>query len=243
MALEKRQLFGSVVDFNPMPRIHADPNSVQPKRFASAAGAPLLALGTPLARVKSTGLYRVWSGLASVNEVQSVDLDTPSAGTFTLAFDGEVSAAIAFNANAAAVQAALEALSSINPGDVVVTGGPGNTTPFTVTFGGRYAGMNVPALVLDASGLTGAAGAAVTTSTAGVAADGADEIAGFVYPDPIQLSATGETIHSCLQGGGAIHRDDIPLPAGESQSELDAALRSVELQKLGFRIQGLSLVP
>lgn len=242
MALEPKELFGSVKDFNPMPRIHADPNSVQPKRFASAAGAPLLALGTPLARVKATGLYRVWSGLASVNEVQTVDVIGSTAGTYTISFDGETTAAIAYNASAAAVQAALELLSNVQPGDIVVTGGPGNAALLTLTFGGQYAGMNVPAVTLGTGSLTGGTPAVVTT-VAGAAADGADEVAGFVYPDPIQLSATGETIHSCLQGGGAIHRDDIPLPAGESQSELDAALRSEELLKRGFRIQGLSLVP
>ena len=39
---------------------------------------------------------------------------------------------------------ALEALSNIAPGDVVVTGGPLPGSPITVEFTGRYASMNVP---------------------------------------------------------------------------------------------------
>ena len=54
----------------------------------------------------------------------------PTGGTFTLSFGGQTTAGIAFNATAAAVQAALEALSTLDAGDVTVTGTAGG--PYTV---------------------------------------------------------------------------------------------------------------
>ncbi|MFB7428788.1 hypothetical protein ACFC0K_36510 [Streptomyces hydrogenans] len=46
----------------------------------------------------------------------------PTDGNFTITHSGQTTAAIAYNATAAAVQAALEALSNVNSGDIVVTG-------------------------------------------------------------------------------------------------------------------------
>lgn len=108
----------------------------------------------------------------STNEVQQVAITGgPGGGTFTLTFNGQTTAGIAYNANAAAVQSALEALSNIDVGDVNVTGGALPGTPVLVEFRGQYAQTNVNALTADGSGLTGGAGPAVviTTPTAGVA--------------------------------------------------------------------------
>lgn len=76
-----------------------------------------------------------------------------SAGTFKLTFDGQTTAPIAFNASAATVQTALEALSNIAPGDVTVSGSNGN---FTFKFAGAYATGTVPRLTGDGTGLVGA---------------------------------------------------------------------------------------
>ena len=57
---------------------------------------------------------------------------TPAGGTFTLSYGGQVTTAIAFGAAAAAVEAALEALSNLAPADVTVAGSAGG--PWTVTF-------------------------------------------------------------------------------------------------------------
>lgn len=93
------------------------------------------------------------------NEVQSFDLSTgapPTGGTFTLTFDGATTAAIAYNAAAAAVQAALEALPNIGAGGVVCAGGPLPATQVTVTFSGaQVQGRNVAALTANLAGLTG----------------------------------------------------------------------------------------
>lgn len=102
---------------------------------------------------------------AGTNEVQTLSISgSPTGGTFTLTFDGFTTAAIARNANAAAVQAALLALPNLDSGDVVASGGALPGTPVVLTFGGNYARMPVNAITANSSGLTGG-----TTPTASVA--------------------------------------------------------------------------
>lgn len=104
------------------------------------------------------------------DEVQTVTITgTPTGGTFTLTFRGVTSAGIAYNASAAVVRAALEAMSTIGVGNVNVGGGPGPGTPWTVTFINTLGRQNVPQMTASAAGLTGGTSpaVAVTTSTAG----------------------------------------------------------------------------
>jgi hypothetical protein len=108
---------------------------------------------------------------AAVAEVQNVTITgTPTGGTFTLTYSGQTTAPIAYNANAAAVTAALEALSNLAPADVVTTGGPGPGTPYVVTF--AVALGNVAQMTANGALLTGGAAPAiaVTTVTPGVVA-------------------------------------------------------------------------
>ncbi len=113
------------------------------------------------------------TGGSTANEVQTVTITgTPTGGTFTLTFEGQTTAAIAYNANAAAVQSALLLLSNLNTGDVTVGGGPGPATPYTVTFGGDFASSNVSAMTATGSFTGGTSPSiAVTTTTPGVAPD------------------------------------------------------------------------
>ena len=130
------------------------------------AGARLTTLlGSPVAAGGGYG-----NPLPDVNEVQQVAVTgAPTGGSFTLTYAGQTTGAIAWNANAAAVQAALIALSNIGPTDVVVTGGPAPATAFVVTFQGTLAGTNVAQMTATPS-LTGgtAPSVAVTTVTGGV---------------------------------------------------------------------------
>lgn len=76
--------------------------------------------------------------------VQDVVIEgTPTGGTFTLTVtfaDGtQTTDIVAYNANAAAVQSALENLQGVDVGDVTVTGGPGPGTVWTVTWATPYA--------------------------------------------------------------------------------------------------------
>lgn len=104
------------------------------------------------------------------NEAQTVTITgTPDGGTFTLTYDGETTAAIAFGANASAVDSALEALPNIPAGGVTVTGGPGPGTPWVVTFTGDLADTDVPQMTADGALLTGGTDpdVAVTTTNIG----------------------------------------------------------------------------
>jgi hypothetical protein len=103
--------------------------------------------------------------IPAVNEKQSVTITgSPTGGTFTLTYSGQTTAAIAYNANAAAVQSALEALSNIGVGDVTVTGGALPGTAVVVEFTGALAGTNVSQMTASSS-LTGGSSPAVTIAT------------------------------------------------------------------------------
>jgi hypothetical protein len=99
------------------------------------------------------------------SEVQTISLGAATAGSITITFDGQTTGAIAFDASAATVQTALESLSNIDPGDVVVTGGP-LPALITLTFGGAYEGTDVPQVSVAPTGLTGGT-VTVATSVAG----------------------------------------------------------------------------
>jgi hypothetical protein len=139
-------------------------------QVAMAVGSRLTEQGvrisTNLAESTLANLRLARNQGAGTNEGQTVGLGAATAGTFTLTFQNETTAPIAFNANAAAVQTALEALGGIAPGDVVVTGGP-LPAAVTVTWQGAYGGMDVPTLTGSGTGLTGGA-LTITTTTPGV---------------------------------------------------------------------------
>lgn len=103
------------------------------------------------------------------NEVQTVTISgTPTGGDFVLVFGGQATTDIAYNATAATVQAALQALSTIGAGNVTVTGGAGG--PYTVTFTGTLAGTNVDQLTATGNFTGGTSPSiAVSTGTPGAA--------------------------------------------------------------------------
>lgn len=95
-------------------------------------------------------------GAGGVNEVQTITANgVPNGGTWTITWGDQTTSALASTANAAAVQAALEALSNIGSGDVAVTGGALGVSAFTVTFQGALGSANQPAMTVDESSLLG----------------------------------------------------------------------------------------
>jgi uncharacterized phage protein gp47/JayE len=107
--------------------------------------------------------------VAGVNELQDVSVSATS-GTFTLTYSGQTTAAIAFNADAATVQARLEALSNIGVGDVICTLGPLATAAVRVEFANLLGQTNVAAMTHTDTLSGGGAAATVTTTRAGSAA-------------------------------------------------------------------------
>jgi len=109
------------------------------------------------------------SVILTPSEVQTITITgAPTGGTFTITFTGQTTSAIPYNATAAAVATAINALSSVGAGVVTVTGGPGPATPYVVTFGGQYAGTDVASMTATGSFTGGTTPAiAVTVNTPG----------------------------------------------------------------------------
>ncbi len=111
-----------------------------------------------------------------------------------------------FNASAAQVQAALNALPTVGGvgGSVTVTGGPGNLTgsaPYTIEFGGSLAGADVPQLTSHAGNLqisSGTASAAVSTLVEG----GAYEVCSAAVGDVCRAGGNGPGVGSIGSGAG-----------------------------------------
>ncbi len=188
--------------------------------------------GTVIGKITASGLYGPYAG--STSEGQTVTITgTPTGGTFTLTWQGETTAAIAYNATAAAVEAALEALSVVNVGDVTVTGGPGPGTAYVVTFGGQYAGENVAAMTASGASLTGGSSPAiaVTTSTAGGSAtvNGLEVAEGFLF-NSIEVRSGATNLGAPLLWRGAINTVRLPANSG-----LDANARADLAAKFRFQ--------
>lgn len=114
--------------------------------------APGIPAGTTVAAVQS-GLLTL-SAPATADGVEtltaSVDTTTPP---------------LAFGASAAQVQAALEPLTGIGKGNLEVSGGPGGSAPYAITFVGALAGVDVADLTADSTGLTGSGQTATVDTT------------------------------------------------------------------------------
>lgn len=117
------------------------------------------------------------SNLVGTNEQQIISLGTATGGTFTLTYDGQTTGNIAYNADAATVEAALEALSNIGAGEATTTGSAGG--PWTVTFSGALGGTDVDPITVDGTNLTGKLSVSISETVAGV--DGGENETHLIY--------------------------------------------------------------
>ena len=85
------------------------------------------------------------------NETQDIEIVDAASGTFTLTFDGQTTAPIAFDASANNVRDALRGLCNVGGTDVTVGGLDGG--PWRVEFKGALASQNLSEMTADASGL------------------------------------------------------------------------------------------
>lgn len=192
-----------------------------------------LPAGIVLGKVTATSRYGPYGGLSS--EVQTITVDA-TAGTYTITFDGETTAAIAFDALAATVQAALELLSNVQPGDIVVTGGVGASgggTPYTLTFGGQYLGVNVPTVIVADVNLSGGGDsvvAAVGTAGGSTVSDGRETPRGLLL-DRVKVESDNTTglAVGALQWHGHIIEANLPI-ASTAAGGLDAEAKALLTQ-------------
>jgi hypothetical protein len=138
--------------------------------FVTSAGNPLTGGGRKNAGAPTGGTDEVQTLTGGVGI---------TSGTFALTFVNPntgisaKTAAIVFNATAAAILLALQALVNFpDTGGAVATGGAINTaTPVTLTFADEFSGLNVAQLVVDNTLLVGGTVVAATT-VPGVAGTG-----------------------------------------------------------------------
>lgn len=144
------------------------------------AGQGLLPLGTVMAQKTGDKKWYKYddSGAAGVtNEVQTLTEGGSGLTSWTITYSGQTTSSIDDDATPAQVQAALEALSNLAPGDVTVTGTT-NPIAMTVTFGGTLADTNVSAMTTTPTGGSGTV--VVATTVGGNTADGTDVARGFL---------------------------------------------------------------
>ncbi|HEX2070759.1 MAG TPA: hypothetical protein VHF90_03805 [Thermoleophilaceae bacterium] len=143
--------------------------------------------------VRAWGRDVVSAGPGQADEQQLVTVNA-TGGSYTLTFSGQTTAPISAGATAAQVQTALEDLSNLAPGDVIVSGGPGDaggTSPYVLQFAGAQANANVTQTSAANVDLSGGA-ATVTTATGNEGATGFE----------ICVAGDGDTCKSGTTTGG-----------------------------------------
>ncbi len=156
------------------------------------------------------------TGVAALNEIQRFSF-TASGGTYTLEFDGQVTGAIAYNAVAATIQTAIEALSNIAAGDVTVSG----TNPFNVEFKQAYAATDVGLLVGNGSSLTGAVTVGITQTQQGYGAQNT------IYTMTWGPGLTSATLYVNAPDDSSSSTPVGTVTSGDTQADLQSALEAV----------------
>lgn len=152
--------------------------------------------------------------LDGTEEVQTVDISgAPTGGTFTLTYDANTTAPIAFDATAADVEAALEALPNVSAGEIAATGGPLPGSTVTLNFDAALG--NVTQVTGDGTGLTGGTTPAVNTATT---TEGELPVTGtftLTYDgattDPIDVGSTPAQVQAALEALPNLESGDVDV--------------------------------
>jgi hypothetical protein len=159
---------------------------------------------------------RVDPSAHGVDDVQEI-IARATEGVFLLEVESEQTAIIPYNATAAEVQAALEAISTVGPGNVAVMGGPGDETgskPYRVTFTGVLGSQQiVPISPFSAFGLPGGQEGSLVVREVNVGASAANYV----------VTATNTGSAPTTPGSPVVLEDTLPTGAqagGVSGQEL-----------------------
>jgi hypothetical protein len=139
------------------------------------------------------------------NEVQRFDiLGSPGSGKFTLSFrDSEPTTDIAHHPPAGDVQRALEALSTVGIGNVMVS--KDGNWGYVCAFGSALADQDLPLLVADDSALGGGATIEVSVVTEGMPPDVPPEVPPDTLPTPCTLQDLLNFVQQALPRGPSSH--------------------------------------
>jgi hypothetical protein len=159
----------------------------------------------------------------ATSEEQTVAVEgTPTGGTFTLTFEGQTTAPIAFDATAESVQQALNPLSTIRGagGEVTVSGGEGG--PYSIYFFGGFTEKNQPQITADASGLISSGSGVVSVTTTQQGGEAYDAHYHFEYVSQHQFEAEGGFAKASSTSEVDAGTGDNPVFAGQDIPGLTA---------------------
>lgn len=177
--------------------------------------------GTPLARVAATGMYGPY--VRSTQDVETLTR-TATGGTVTVALNGGPNSgtvpSTAAGFTAAALQAVVDALPEVAPGDFLVAGADGGPLTITTMPDGNYAGQSVVWTVNNGS----ATGGTVTPVATTVGAEGARGVGlGYLFASiPVDRASTGDLGAALFWNGEVIEQF---LPTMPTANAVDAAFR------------------
>lgn len=163
--------------------------------YQMAAGDWMAALAVSEATIRSwfsawgvTPVFHLDGGIGGTNEVQTITVTgSPTGGSYTLTYAGQTTGTIPWNATAAQVRTALEALSNIGANDIVTGGGPHPATAITVQFLSDTPGTDFALMTDTDAGLTGGTTPAVTVTTT-TAPSTTTTISGITVPSQVYLN-------------------------------------------------------
>lgn len=213
--------------------LHADTSACTVVRSgAGSSGDPYVYTITYLGTLAQTDVaaVTVTPNALGINEVQSIAV-TAVAGSFTITYAGQTTAAITTSDVPATVQTKLEALSNLAPGDVAVilsAGALGEPTwSYSLTFGGTLAVTNVAAVTTNVGALVAVGTAVPSTSTPGV------QPKTIVAPDVatirVDFGAGGANLHGVDGSGLNTAIGALVALLNEAKAKRNAALAQLDL--------------
>lgn len=110
-------------------------------------------------------------GLYGVNEVQTFSIGSPSSGTWALTFNGQTTTSLARTASLTTIKTAIEALSTVTPGDIKFTGAITSGGTMTLTFDRDLGATNLPQITLSGSVFSNGGVRTINTTVQGAASD------------------------------------------------------------------------
>lgn len=182
--------------------------------LSTPAAIVLTFSGTGYTNLPQRPVQVEWDDVAGLDDLSVVETTDGSGGiradgTYTLQFtdasgNTQITGPIASNANAAAINTALDA--ALGASQVVATGGPFSTpTAIVLTYSGaNYDATNVGMVVLDHSNTLGCDDVDIVATTTGVTATGND----FIIGSFVQPTDGSQTILSLINDGAGIKVTD-----------------------------------
>lgn len=176
---DRTDILGGVAPATNIVLVTADPTVTAPVGITPAYGDIALrwdaGTSTYLAYTYGNANSTYFNG-SGASEGSGTLTVTATGGTFTLTVGGQTTSAVAYNATAATLLTALEALSNVAPGDLTVTKNSGNFI-ITATDTGAFADSTFPTTTVGTGSLTGG-----TATWAITTAGGSSDVKGTYDP-------------------------------------------------------------